>query len=67
MPDDLPRLMDETEVAAALGLSIDTLRRLIEASEFPAAVPVSEGTRKWFPEDIRAYLYLKGRVGQKKK
>jgi predicted DNA-binding transcriptional regulator AlpA len=59
------RLLDEAEVAAALGVSVDTLRRLVEEGEFPDGIPVTDRNRKWVEKDIAAYLYMRSRVRKK--
>ncbi len=66
MPDDPNRRLDETEVATALGISVDSLNRLIETKEFPDRIWMTERTGHWVYEDIRCYLYLRARIGPKK-
>lgn len=63
MQSDPDGPLEEVDVARALGISADTLRRLIEDGYFPDAMYVSERTRGWLPEDVKSYLHLRGRIG----
>lgn len=65
MPDENQRL-EESEVATALGISVETLRRLIEAQDFPDRIWITDRTGYWVQKDIDTYLYLRTRVGKKK-
>ncbi len=50
------------QVARALGVSPRTLKKMIRTRVFPDSFPVSEGTRRWLPKDVEAYLHLKSRI-----
>lgn len=53
------------DVLYALGIGSDTLERLIEMGYFPDAMFITERTKGWTDKDVDAYLYLRGRCGQK--
>lgn len=65
MVDENKRPMTETETALAVGVSVSTLRRLIEHGDFPEGIQVSSKTKVWVKQDVDAYLHLKGRVRSK--
>lgn len=53
--------LEEIDVARALGISVDTLQRLIDAGEFPAAFQITERSKGWLQKDVKAYLHLRSR------
>ena len=53
--------LEEIDVARALGISVDTLQRLIDGGEFPPAVQITERSKGWLPKDVKAYLHLRSR------
>ncbi|MDE2097212.1 MAG: hypothetical protein KGL39_08190 [Patescibacteria group bacterium] len=63
MPDEP---LTEADVAKRLGISVDSLNRLIATAEFSAGIPVTERTRVWLEMDVLAYLHLKGRILERK-
>ncbi len=47
------------EVCKALGVSNDTVKRLIEAGEFPVPIEVTANGRMWLKADVEWFIYTK--------
>ncbi len=54
---DPPPLLTRDEVARRLRMEVRTLRRLIEAGEFPRPLQVSPGVVVWTAADVAAHEY----------
>jgi predicted DNA-binding transcriptional regulator AlpA len=65
MPDGFGKPLTREDVTYALGISTETLDRLIDLGLFPDAMFITERTKGWVQEDVRSYLYLRGRCGSK--
>jgi excisionase family DNA binding protein len=61
-PDDRDYFTAE-EVATQLGVSVDTLIRMVREREFPPPVPMPGRGHKWPCMDVVMYGYLKMRLG----
>ena len=60
MPPETPPpepLLSLVDVAKALGLEPRTVRRLIDAGEFPRALRPSPGVSVWEPSDVQFYRH----------
>ena len=53
--------LERIDVARALGVSVDTLDRLIARGEFPDAFDITDRTKGWLQKDVDAYLHLRSR------
>lgn len=59
--------LDDDEVAAALGVSVRTLERMIEEDGFPVGIAFRGTTVKWLREDLTFWrLWLERRHRVKK-
>lgn len=65
--DGTTELLTRETVAMRLGVSADSVERLIEEGFFPPALQVTERTGYWLHADVLAFLHLRGRGAVKKK
>ena len=52
-----PVLYTAKDVADLLGVSVATVRRLVQLKQLPPSRKVAGRTAKWFREDVDVYLY----------
>jgi predicted DNA-binding transcriptional regulator AlpA len=62
--DGCDRTLNDGQVAAALGVSTDTLKQMVKDGQFPESVYVTARTRGWLPKDVESFLYLRSRMGR---
>ena len=53
-------LLRESTVAAALGTSLSTLRRMVKLGQFPPPVPNLRRPKRWLSDDYMAWLLRDG-------
>ena len=64
---DSDRAIEEAELCYRLGgISAKTLDRMIESGDFPGPFYLTERKKVWHLRDVEAFLYLRGRIGDKK-
>lgn len=56
-PAEDRKLLTRDEVARRLRFEVTTLRRLIDAGEFPRPLQISNGVNVWTEEDVLAHVY----------
>jgi predicted DNA-binding transcriptional regulator AlpA len=66
-PDGLvPYLLELREISQLLHTSVDTIKTLVSAGEFPPAAPFSENpdkkTHRWRTQDVAAWLHSRRRI-----
>lgn len=59
------RLLSEEQVAGMLGVGVRTLDKLIEDGRFPGKILVSDRNGGWLVKDVKAYLYIRSRIGDR--
>lgn len=57
MADQGKRLLTVQNVARMLNVSVSTVRRLVREGKLPKPRKLTEGTSRWFPGDVKLYLY----------
>lgn len=56
MPEPIDRMMTAREVAEALHLHVNTIKRLGDRGELPFYRVCARGDRRYHPTDVQAYL-----------
>lgn len=60
-----PLTVDEVTLIALLGVSRDTLRESIETEpEFPKAIYYTPRCKRWYFDEVRAYVRQKHKLAQ---
>lgn len=54
-PEGLPRMLSRAEVSRLLGVSDNTLRRMIRAGELPRPLTLPGGSHRYLESEIRAF------------
>lgn len=49
------KFLTDREVAERYGVSSRTVHRMVETGRLPAALPISDGIRRWDIADLEAY------------
>lgn len=49
------KFLTDREVAERYGVSSRTVHRMVETGRLPAALPISDGVRRWDIADLEAY------------
>ncbi len=59
-------LLSAEQTARSLGVTEKTLRKMVRAGMFPDSFPTSDGRRYWIGRDVKAFLYLRSRIGTRR-